>query len=134
MTQKQARDKLVKALRSGDYKQTIGCLRSFDDHYCCLGVACDIYSKEKLHGFGWVRGEAGNNAYGFISKGQNAYLPNEVKDFFGFRSNDASVNPVDSEIIGYRTSLMTANDGGLSFEVIANAIESGAVELAPVYQ
>lgn len=34
------------ALRSGEYKQGAGSLR-VDEQYCCLGVLCDLYSKEK---------------------------------------------------------------------------------------
>ena len=33
---------LVKALRSGEYVQGLERLRSEDDKFCCLGVACDI--------------------------------------------------------------------------------------------
>lgn len=34
----------VDALRSGEYRQTRGCLQ--DSHgYCCLGVACRVYEK-----------------------------------------------------------------------------------------
>ena len=32
----------VKALRSGDYRQGFGRLRTPEDNYCCLGVLCDI--------------------------------------------------------------------------------------------
>ena len=32
----------LEALRSGRYEQTVGRLRSQDDHYCCLGVYMDI--------------------------------------------------------------------------------------------
>lgn len=43
------------ALRSGDYRQTKGKLRSFrndyfDDGYCCLGVLCDISGKGEWNG------------------------------------------------------------------------------------
>ena len=37
--------KLIKALRSGEYKQCRAVLRD-SRRFCCLGVACDIYSKE----------------------------------------------------------------------------------------
>lgn len=42
----------VKALRSGEYKQGIGVLRSMDDHFCCLGVLCDVVNPE-----GWASPE-----------------------------------------------------------------------------
>lgn len=34
--------KWIAALRSGDYKQGHKMLKSKDDKYCCLGVACEI--------------------------------------------------------------------------------------------
>ena len=37
--------KVIKALRSGEYKQTTETLQ--DEYgYCCLGVMCDVYAKE----------------------------------------------------------------------------------------
>lgn len=35
------RDRWVRALRSGDYKQTKGRLRT-ESGFCCLGVLCDL--------------------------------------------------------------------------------------------
>lgn len=58
LTNRQKRDnvrKWIKALRSGEYKQTTGVLRRryFDSTtasegigYCCLGVVCDIFKPE----------------------------------------------------------------------------------------
>ena len=34
--------KWIEALRSGKYKQGRLALRTRDDHFCCLGVLCDI--------------------------------------------------------------------------------------------
>jgi hypothetical protein len=34
--------KWVAALRSGEYEQGVGKLRSLDNKFCCLGVACDL--------------------------------------------------------------------------------------------
>ena len=34
--------KWVKALRSGKYTKTEGCLKRFDGTYCALGILCDI--------------------------------------------------------------------------------------------
>lgn len=44
--------KWVAALRSGDYAQTSRRLRN-GDSFCCLGVLCDLYSKETRTGE-WV--------------------------------------------------------------------------------
>lgn len=35
----------LKALRSGNFKQTTGCLQD-DSGYCCLGVACEVLIDE----------------------------------------------------------------------------------------
>jgi len=42
---KDIKKKWVNALRSGEHSQTQGNLKD-DTGYCCLGVLCDIYSKE----------------------------------------------------------------------------------------
>lgn len=49
---KEVMEKWVTALRSGEYKQIDGRLRSFEPDgygkysYCCLGVLCDLHHKE----------------------------------------------------------------------------------------
>ena len=43
------KQKWVKALRSGEYTQTKGCLYNGVSGYCCLGVLCDIM---KVSNFG----------------------------------------------------------------------------------
>ena len=41
----EVKEKWLKALRSGEYKQTRACLKN-NEGFCCLGVLCDLYSKE----------------------------------------------------------------------------------------
>ena len=48
----QVKEKWVNALRSGEYSQCDGKLRSADG-FCCLGVLCDLYSQEPFTK-GWV--------------------------------------------------------------------------------
>lgn len=48
---KELKEKWIKALRSGEYKQGKDCLRS-NDNYCCLGVLCDIIDSNS-----WVHDE-----------------------------------------------------------------------------
>lgn len=96
------------ALRSGEYKQGTGKLRK-ENKFCCLGVLCDIYDKER-----W---KAGNYCHSFM--GEVNGLPNEVVLWSGVSS--------DSPYVG-NNSLMSHNDGrGLStrktFKQIANLIE-----------
>jgi hypothetical protein len=42
-----AMKKWIAALRSGKYKQGIGWLER-NNHYCCLGVACDVLIPQEL--------------------------------------------------------------------------------------
>lgn len=43
-------EKWLTALESGNYKQGIDYLRSLDDTYCCLGVACEVMGIEPVKG------------------------------------------------------------------------------------
>lgn len=40
------KEKWIKALRSGDYKQGKGYLNQNNEKYCCLGVLCNVYGIE----------------------------------------------------------------------------------------
>lgn len=101
--------KWVRALRSGEYKQTTGCLRSSQDGYCCLGVLCDIYSKEL--GIPWERGKV--RFYQFL--GCATSLPTEVTEWAGRANVGFSFRN------GYLAEL---NDNGRTFEEIADVIEA----------
>ena len=96
--------KWVEALRSGGYKQGVGCLYdSHHDKYCCLGVACKVYEKE-----------TGDNL-GVGSRSTLIGYP-QVKDWLSLRTNCASY---------INNSLINLNDDDeLSFSEIADVIES----------
>ena len=103
--QKQHRAELVEALLSGKYKQTKGALR-IGDKFCCLGVACDVSRLGK-----WKV----NN---YLNK--RDYLPNEVMDYYGFKSVDGSyLSSTEFSVL----SLINLNDNGISFEEIAAVIK-----------
>ena len=97
--------KLIKALRSGKYSQAIRQLRK-KNGFCCLGVACDIYSKETGSGK-WY-----NNS--FLDHLQT--LPLVVMEWFGFKNNAGSYDDAKT--------LTELNDSGVSFKKIADIIES----------
>lgn len=40
--------KWVEALRSGEYKQAGGHLKTSDNRYCCLGVLCEVIDPDSL--------------------------------------------------------------------------------------
>lgn len=57
MMDRKLRDDWCAALRSGEYKQGTGKLRSKDDAFCCLGVLCDVVDptkwKRTAFNYGW---------------------------------------------------------------------------------
>lgn len=107
----------VKALRSGDYKQGKHALKK-DDCFCCLGVLCDLYGKEKDQHWSNESNEEGERA--FMG---NAKLPSrQVAEWSGISSD--CFDPTIIKIGQRESSLAGHNDGGLvNFEDIADAIE-----------
>lgn len=93
--------KWVDALRSGEYKQTRGRLRS-GDRFCCLGVLCEINGTRWNAAKGWLALDA-DDIY------DKAELP--VGDF------------KDRPSTGRYATL---NDDGVSFAEIASQIEKDA--------
>ncbi len=94
----------LEALRSGKYKQGTHSLSSNTGQYCCLGVLCDIHSKET--GTPWV--------YGHYME-LWASLPDEVQLWAGLHSCD----PVAGD-----KALSVWNDATLvGFDGIADLIE-----------
>lgn len=117
MTTEEARALWVKALRSGEYKQTTGELRNGDE-FCCLGVACDLYSKEYGDGWsesGYFLGEYGN-------------LPYEVRHWLGVVDSNPSLKHSDG--LGATTLIGLNDDCGFSFKQIADEIENDNIVLA----
>ncbi len=94
--------KWVKALRSGQYKQTTQRLVD-NDEFCCLGVLCDVASKEKV--------------ISFYEYEKCSVLPKVVMEWSGIR--DAY-----GERKGRRKALVELNDiSRYSFKRIADVIE-----------
>lgn len=93
--------KWLKALRSGEYQQGIGELKSIDGKYCCLGVAAEVCGATRIKKLEFIK--KGNKIRG-ITK-----IPNLL---IGDRASNSIV---------YKLSTM--NDEGESFKKIANYIE-----------
>ena len=105
----QIKEKWLNALRSGEYSQTRGFLRTIEG-FCCLGVLCDLYAKET--GTEW------KDNYDFANSsflGELATLPEKVMKWSGLKEP----NPY-SENWG---SLASLNDEGKEFTKIADVIE-----------
>ena len=97
----------VKALRSGRYKQTRRALR-VGDAFCCLGVACDLYSKRKGVG-------AEERWDGEYIGTQWLSMPYFVSAWLGVPDGDPRVNDVPLSCWN--------DDKGAGFKKIATLIE-----------
>lgn len=102
------KEKWLEALRSGKYKQATEVLRT-DNHFCCLGVLCDLYSKEKR--IKWGNKEDGARTF---LRSRN-YLPDDVQKWAGIRTGSGAY--------GDLKCLANDNDTGKSFSKIADIIE-----------
>lgn len=108
----------VDALRSGEYKQTKGCLKS-EDGMCCLGVLTDLYIKspDNKFGFEW---DYSPTTYSYAISdivGESTWtdLPATVSDWAGLDESNPTIG----------TSLATIhNDGYNSFVYPEKSIKS----------
>lgn len=110
------RDDWTAALRSGEYKQGQGVLRTIGNEYCCLGVLCDLAVKA-----GIIDAPISNDVeYRYGQHGNRCVLPPEVQAWA----------KIDSEAGGYHQentfgcSLAGDDDTGHSFAEIADIIDT----------
>jgi len=108
----------VAALRSGDYKQGAGQLRSSDNHFCCLGVLCNLHAMAHP-----VVAEKERDVVTY--NGQMGLLPSTVEEWAGMKSSDGTLYDADGDL----TDLASINDDGSSFIEIADIIEDNYKEL-----
>lgn len=133
----EVKKKWVKALRSGEYKQCYGQLKSCEGGFCFLGVLCDIYGKER--GIEWEERSIGDASSWFIrpmladadALSNGTVLPDKVEKWAEL-SNTARFNiPPYPDVDGKAStrlsgdiSMMDVNDiCKYSFEEIADLIE-----------
>lgn len=105
--------KWLDALRSGEYKQGYGRLRSSDDRFCCLGVLCHVakvksekISYEEAMRLGW--GPDAANTYTY--DGEPGFLSAPLLEKFGITYDEG-------------WDLAIKNDEGRSFKDTADYIE-----------
>jgi hypothetical protein len=114
-------NKWVTALRSGEYKQTKDCLHD-SRGMCCLGVLCDLYSKEHP-----VLGEwnvlADDTHCRFEMLDNYEVLPEDVQEWANMKSFDGSYTAGGYDGTPYTESLAALNDKGYTFNDLANIIE-----------
>ncbi len=112
------KEKWVKALRSGDYKQDTGKLRSEEDGFCCLGVAVDVLMPKE-----WVN--SGDSYFPHWTAGpkQELLMPTEGDN----NTTEGFLPPRLAKRIGItqrrQEILAKMNDDGKAFPEIADYIE-----------
>jgi hypothetical protein len=117
------RDRWVKALTSGDYKQGSGALRRGDE-FCCLGVLCDLAVRDGVVSNLGPLGMSGSHFFGNTGLDSDSNeLPQMVRDWAGLDSCDPTVARPSRE----RIELAALNDGGMPFAELAELITSGDV-------
>lgn len=130
-------EKWIQALRSGEYPQGVGELRKVDIFaapgenkfdYCCLGVLCDLHSKET--GIDWV-----NNDGAWEYQGNSGLLPTLVAEWAGvskkFVLGNGGLNEFDI-LIGMETVSHLNDNLDLTFPQIADLIEAHIVPIEMV--
>lgn len=117
------RTKWVAALRSGEFPQGRRYLRTTDDQYCCLGVACELAAREG------VIPPFADGKY----DGDGCVLTPAVQDWLGLH-DDCGVtydeypigDPDEDGDYAMAGSLTELNDSGeWTFNRLADLIESG---------
>jgi len=106
----------VAALRSGEFTQGRGSLKS-PEGYCCLGVACELFRRAHPEEAGWVH-YIRYDQFLLNESGNTHALPLRVMHWLGLRDNYG----VFQSDIG-EPSLAAMNDTNHTFEEIANMIE-----------
>jgi hypothetical protein len=101
--------KWLSALRSGEYQQGKQALKLYKK-FCCLGVLCDIHSKETKNK--WVEN---------IYLDHQGALPQDVIIWAGLKFSDPSLYYGKFKSI---KSLSDLNDSGKTFLQIADLIEA----------
>lgn len=110
---KEYADKWIEALESGKYTQCMGKL--FDGkNYCCLGVACDIFLDQEF-----VETDSEDTSYVVEGTREGLELPYFLMEEMGMKKSYGQLLENDNSI---NASLVNMNDGGRSFEEIAQAI------------
>lgn len=105
--------KWIEALRSGDYKQGNRLLRDIEDNYCCLGVLCEVMGVP-------------------VEPKGSLYLYDQHPDILPpYIFSDTPLNSRSGAFSGIYvcegtrfSNLAMMNDHGLSFEVIADILDT----------
>lgn len=116
------KDKWVKALRSGKYKQGKNTLHEVNGQpsFCCLGVLCDLYQKLQKRAKKRIAKVSQHGRHISYDDHVN-YLPESVQQWAGMKNNRGFVPG--------GKSLDARNDDGVQFPAIADIIDEHWKEL-----
>ncbi len=90
-----AKAKWVAKLRSGDYVQGVGKLRSPENQYCCLGVLCEVAVEDGILPLAsHILGDADLD---YAYDGHSAFLPPAVSDAYKMDSTSRLIEMNDDE-------------------------------------
>ena len=112
----------IEALRSGEYQQAQGALRTADNKFCCLGVLCNLHAQKNPKK---ARKETDPTMY----FGRDDILPSQVADWAGLKTSNPTVTGIGTHNGGYIPTLAELNDGLYkdgkihNFQEIADIIE-----------
>lgn len=120
--------KWIAALRSGEYAQAQGILRSTDDTFCCLGVLCEVAvaegvlpPAEKSRSGYWRYGSSTCNPPRLMARDWAGFSDEEMFDVRGPNEHHGDEPSYGAAV----ESLMHLNDvRGMSFDEIADWIEA----------
>jgi hypothetical protein len=119
----------IDALRSGQYKQGRGKLKTETDgvcYYCCLGVLCELYQKEHPQTEIYeekIYKEEPNKKICYFG-GSCSYLPQEVANWAELTSRDPSLKGMNGLGVSCSSSASDWNDlAGVAFSAIADMVE-----------
>jgi hypothetical protein len=101
----------VKALRSGEYKQTKNLLHKVGGGFCCLGVLCELAVKAGV--IPAASRDKDDDPSAWFYEGEESVTPGRVDRWAGITGADS----------GTVDGLVAANDGGIKFPAIADMIE-----------
>ena len=129
----EVKQKWIDALRSGDYEQGSEKLRSVSG-YCCLGVLCDIYSREhdtqwEFRGYDELSDETNPHPMDYwYFDGHSEFLPESVMNWAGLKTHNPSVRVDIEDNFGddnsfYTDEIANVNDSGYTFNDLSKIIE-----------
>ncbi len=119
----------TKALRSGKYKQTVGRLNRDNLEFCCLGIACEVALADGVDlDVSSKTVDSEPRGLEISYNDHTGSLPDAVAEWLGI---DSDGGLVFEDMNDKRLSLAVLNDGGMTFDQIADIIDAGLVDAAP---